>query len=216
MHLWGKMAQQQAAQRHTASAQSPSSPPSSSPSGLAGNLRPHYFAKSPTLTALLSGKSASSSSTPSSALASLSNLHHAYPTPPSSPPLAPKDAHTPTPTPQQAVLATMASQTLASKLGSAFWDAFARPAPGGAVGAAGASAKREWDADKVRRVMEGTAVVRVVDVEPTQQPARAALPASLLAKQEKQLQQEKCGGCAATAVADLLAESMATLNISRK
>ena len=67
-------------------------------------------------------------------------------------------------------------------------------------------AKREWDADKVRRVMEGTAVVRVVDVEPAPAPApaaRAGQAASAPAKQEK--------ACVA-----LLAESMASLNIGKK
>ena len=101
----------------------------------------------------------------------------------------------------------MASQTLASKLGAAFWDAFARPGPAGASGvpAAGAGAgRREWDADKVRRVMEGTAVVRVVDVEPA--PTAAPAPAA------QRAQEKSCNA----AMADLLAESMATLNLGRK
>ncbi|KAG8750779.1 hypothetical protein FRC12_012738 [Ceratobasidium sp. 428] len=56
-------------------------------------------------------------------------------------------------TPQQAALfATLASQTLLQRMGSAFWDAFSSK-PGSV------------DTDKVRKVLEGTAVVRVVDVE---------------------------------------------------
>ncbi|QRV81883.1 bZIP transcription factor [Ceratobasidium sp. AG-Ba] len=56
-------------------------------------------------------------------------------------------------TPQQAALfATVASQTLLGRMGSAFWDAFS--------GTGG-----KTDADKVRKVLEGKAVVRVVDVE---------------------------------------------------
>lgn len=53
---------------------------------------------------------------------------------------------------QVASFATLVSQTLLSRMGSAFWDAFSGKA--GAV-----------DTDKVRRVLEGKAVVRVVDVE---------------------------------------------------
>ncbi|KAG8695714.1 hypothetical protein FRC09_008982 [Ceratobasidium sp. 395] len=56
-------------------------------------------------------------------------------------------------TPQQAALfATLASQTLLQRMGSAFWDAFS-------------SKSGSVDTDKVRKVLEGTAVVRVVDVE---------------------------------------------------
>ncbi|KAI0336596.1 hypothetical protein GY45DRAFT_1332714 [Cubamyces sp. BRFM 1775] len=202
MHLWGKMAQQQATHRQAQPQQS-----AQSPSGLAGNLRPHYFAKSPSLSALLSGKAATSSS------ASL----NPYPTPPSSPPMSQSSLSSPqsqqqrdAPSAQQAMLASLASQTLIGKLGAAFWDAFARPS--GPLGPNGAS-KREWDADKVRRVMEGTAVVRIVDVEPQQQPAPAA-PSARAASQERQ----QNNGCASACVSvtDILAESMATLNLGRK
>ncbi|KZT61727.1 hypothetical protein CALCODRAFT_427394 [Calocera cornea HHB12733] len=51
--------------------------------------------------------------------------------------------------------ATLASQTLVSKLGSAFWEAFSGP-PG---------STSPLDANKVRAVLEGKAVVRVVGVE---------------------------------------------------
>ncbi|KAI0646656.1 hypothetical protein C8Q79DRAFT_1000915 [Trametes meyenii] len=205
MHLWGKMAQQQAAQRQT------QQQPGQSPSGLASNLRPHYFAKSPSLTALLSGKSVT---------ASVSHINP-YPTPPNSPPLAPaalsssaQNQHRDAPTAQQAMLASIASQTLIGKLGSAFWDAFARPAS--ALGPNG-HGKREWDADKVRRVMEGTAVVRIVDVDPQPAVARAPSPRPnmLQANSQQGPSPAKCNACVSS-VTDLLAESMATLNISRK
>ena len=49
----------------------------------------------------------------------------------------------------------MAGQTLVSRLGSAFWDAFAGNGPN----------NKGVDADKVRRVLDGSAVVRVVDVD---------------------------------------------------
>ncbi|KAL0566527.1 hypothetical protein V5O48_015482 [Marasmius crinis-equi] len=52
-----------------------------------------------------------------------------------------------------AATASLASQTLLGKLGGAFWDAFS------------GSSKRSWDADKVRKVLEGKAVVQVVDVD---------------------------------------------------
>ncbi|KAI8971281.1 hypothetical protein BD414DRAFT_426473 [Trametes punicea] len=206
MHLWGKMAQQQAAHRqsHQQSAQVPS--------GLASNLRPHYFAKSPSLSALLSGKSVTSSVT---------HLNP-YPTPPNSPPLAPSSLSSSatnnpqrdTPTAQQAMLASIASQTLLGKLGSAFWDAFARPS--GSLSPNG-HLKREWDADKVRRVMDGTAVVRVVDVEP--QPATSHAPSARASvvqeKTDANSASPKCPPCVSS-VTDLLAESMATLNLGRK
>lgn len=61
------------------------------------------------------------------------------------------------------MLAAMASQTLFRKLGNAVWDAF--------IGSPSSSSpssfsRGDWDADKVRKVLEGKAVLRVVDVEP--------------------------------------------------
>ncbi|KAF9260618.1 hypothetical protein L218DRAFT_974327 [Marasmius fiardii PR-910] len=69
-----------------------------------------------------------------------------------------------------AATATLASQTLLGKLGGAFWDAFSGGSgsskPSGSSGVAG----RSWDADKVRKVLEGKAVVRVVDVDDVKSP----------------------------------------------
>jgi hypothetical protein len=92
---------------------------------------------------------------------------------------------------QAAMLAVVASQTILRKLGQAFWDAFSGGsttqasggvAPGGLAkrfeaprssSASGAGqqystsnpARPDWDADKVRKVLEGTAVLRIVDVD---------------------------------------------------
>ncbi|KAI9444071.1 hypothetical protein H4582DRAFT_1807448 [Lactarius indigo] len=180
MQLWTRMAQHQQHQQAAASQyqqqQHPSSPPLS---GLAANLRPHYFSSSQTLrgaasssslSSLLSGKhhvhtSAFTSASTSSAAAS------AYPTPPASPnPGSTSSSSAQMPTPQQAALATMASQTLVQRLGSAFWQAFSGspssyPSSSSSHTAPSARAPA-WDAEKVRRVLEGTAVVRVVDVDP--------------------------------------------------
>ncbi|OBZ77993.1 hypothetical protein A0H81_02684 [Grifola frondosa] len=210
MQLWGNMAQQQARHSQSHSAPGHQAQFAQGPSGLASNVRPHYFAKqSPTLSALLSGKSATG----------------AYPTPPSSPPLAhatpSSSTHGQVPTPQQAMLASIASQTLIGKLGSAFWDAFARP---GGSGPLSANGKREWDADKVRRVMEGTAVVKIVDVEPQVQlqqknePERASAPVSphLRPVQARQVSPGGHHHPCHMAVSDLLAESMASLSLVRK
>lgn len=164
MQLWSRMAQQQQHQANSIQQQQPTSP---SLTGLAAGLRPHYFSSaatlrsssSPALTSLLSGKHHPSS------LASI------YPTPPTSPNGSTSaSASTSSPTPQQAALASMASQTLVQRLGSAFWQAFSgssstSPHPISVAGTGATPRVPAWDADKIRRVLEGTAVVRVVDVE---------------------------------------------------
>lgn len=60
-----------------------------------------------------------------------------------------------------AAAATTVSQTIVSKLSGAFWDAFS-PKPAVSIAPFSTSA---IDVDKVRKVLEGKAVVRVVDVE---------------------------------------------------
>ncbi|KAF8325769.1 uncharacterized protein EI90DRAFT_3018854 [Cantharellus anzutake] len=130
-----------------------------------------------TLAALLSGKTTSpTSSTPSSPWGLLS--------PPSSPRSSVSSLHlTPQqqqhqPTQQQALAATLASGSLLSRLGSSFWDAFtgtsvSNPAlstststPTTTASATpGATMKGAWDVEKVKKVLDGRAVVRVVDVE---------------------------------------------------
>jgi hypothetical protein len=73
----------------------------------------------------------------------------AYPTPPASPKL---------PSEEQAAAAAIASQTLFSKLGSAFWEAFSGSP-------AHPSASRQWGAEKVRKVLDGSAIIKVIDVD---------------------------------------------------
>jgi hypothetical protein len=130
------------------------------------------------------------------------------------------------PTPQHAALATMASTTLVQRLGSAFWQAFSgssspyppsttssNPAPGARAPA--------WDAEKVRRVLEGTAVVRVVDVDPP-----AVVEAAVAPKESKEVQTQAPPaqghkGCVNLAAArdtglSVLEESMRALTLGKK
>ncbi|KAI0072164.1 hypothetical protein K474DRAFT_1668174 [Panus rudis PR-1116 ss-1] len=175
MQLWTRMGQQQAQLRSLQKDASShnSNTQTQQPTGLAGNLRPHYFATktSPALAALLSGKT--------NTLASSSSASSSYPTPPPSPPMRTVSPSTtassrqaPTAEQQQAMLAAVASQTLVKKLGSAFWDAFSGSS------SSSAHTQKGWDADKVRKVLEGKAVVKVVDVEPTPAPSVPVAPAA--------------------------------------
>lgn len=226
MQLWSRMAQQHQAtsQQQQQQNASPSSPPLT---GLAAGLRPHYFTsaadmrngRSPTLTSLLSGKH---HSIPSSI----------YPTPPSSPKLG--STSTPTssaslPTPQQAALASMASQTLMQRLGGAFWQAFSGSSSSsspisGVYGTSTTPRVPALDADKIRRVLEGSAVVRVVDVEPpsTAKNGKEVAKETREVKeimQQSQSQQPACAKiCAATRETGLcvLEESMRALTLGKK
>jgi hypothetical protein len=221
------MAQQQQYQATSAQQQNPS--PSSPPlTGLAAGLRPHYFSsaadarggRSPTLTSLLSGK------------------HHPipssiYPNPPSSPKLGSTSTSTPStslPTPQQAALASMASQTLVQRLGGAFWQAFSGSSSSSShpiSGVCGTNATPHtpaWDADKIRRVLEGTAVVRVVDVEPpsTAKNGKEVAKETKEVKemvQQSQPQQQACAKICASARETglcVLEESMRALTLGKK
>lgn len=75
------------------------------------------------------------------------------------------------------MLAAMASQTLFRKLGSAVWDAFIG-SPSHSSSSSSSSSRGDWDADKVRKVLEGKAVLRVVDVEPATVSTAAAAAAA--------------------------------------
>jgi bZIP-type transcription factor MBZ1 len=134
--------------------------------------------------------------------------------------------------------AALASQTLLGKLGSAFWDAFSGGSTspsastassfGSAAGGANVMS-RQWDADKVRKVLEGKAVVRVVDVVESNPSAKASAsaaaklpvagsspsPSSSSAKQPRagdKCEKEKC----IMAMADILEESMRSLSLGKK
>jgi bZIP-type transcription factor MBZ1 len=221
MQLWGKMA----AQHQTQPYQHPA---------LADRMRPLYFAAStrnssapPAIGALLSGKAPLST-----------GLLNPYPSPPASPRLSAKSFSSTTAAPtmptreqqQHAVVAALASQTLFRKLGGAFWEAFSGSGSGSNANT------RAWDPEKVKKVLEGRAVVRVVDVESVgTAPAspRAAAVASLApAPAVTHVQPPATGlsGMAAAvcqcvksahekkacAVADILEESMRSLTLAKK
>ncbi|KAF9236061.1 hypothetical protein BU15DRAFT_89333 [Melanogaster broomeanus] len=150
MQLWGKMAAQhhhqansQPSQAQTQSHTPPYSP-YSSPSGLAGGLRPHYFTSTPRVGGISPKATAIGAGV------------GAYATPPAPSHMASLGG----PTREQATIAALASQTLLSKLGGAFWEAFSGSS-------SSSSSSKQWDAEKVRKVLNGSAVVKVVDVEPT-------------------------------------------------
>jgi hypothetical protein len=112
---------------------------------------------------------------------------------------------------QTDLAAAMASQTLLGRLGGAFWDAFS-----------GGDRRAGVDADKVRRVLEGTAVVRIVDVDepaPRAAPAPASPPLvrvpSMSPKLSPRLAPTAAPPCCPS-VSDLLEESMRALTISKK
>ena len=115
----------------------------------------------------------------------------AYPTPPASPKL---------PSREHAAAAAIASQTLVSKLGGAFWEAFS---------GSPASATKQWDAEKVRKVLEGRAVVKVVDVEA---PASSPVPSTSHVSSSAKTDKPSCKDC----FTDLLEESMRSLTLNKK
>jgi hypothetical protein len=129
------------------------------------------------LSGLLSGKSAVSSVT--------------------APATTTKSTAMPEPTREQAALAALASQTLLKRLGGAFWEAFSGASPASSSSSSSSSHKA-WDVDKVRRVLEGKAVVKVVDVEET-------------AKEVKVEKKEKC----IVKLSEMLAESMGGLSLKK-
>lgn len=130
---------------------------------------------------------------------SASKAKAAYPTPPASPKL---------PSKEHVAAAAIASQTLFSKLGSAFWEAFSGSP-------AHPSASKNWDAEKVRKVLEGRAVVKVVDVD-VPPPAHVPSPAqpvpstSPLAPTSAKTDKPSCN------LTDILEESMRSLTLNKK
>ena len=188
MHLWAQMAAARQPQQNVAQQSQRFAQPSyghhqhvqnnanNDAGSLLSALRPAFFRSSSpkpqdnspqspksTLAALLSGKAiASSMSTASSSPYAPSSKN--YPTPPSSPRRRPSQSSTSNgPTHQQAYAVALASQTLLSRLSSAFWDAFS----GSNTTSQAVTGAPRWDAEKVRKVLEGRAVVRIVDVDPS-------------------------------------------------
>ncbi|KAI0250936.1 hypothetical protein BJV78DRAFT_1282845 [Lactifluus subvellereus] len=170
--------------------------PPASVTGLAAGLRPHHFVppRAPS-SSILSGKH-----TPT------------YPSPPSSPKLGPASFASPKEllTPQQALLATMASQTLLQRLGSAFWKAFTADAA--STETTLDAPVPTWDADKIRRVLEGKAVVRVVDVEPEEKVRAASVSVSTQTLPDEAKTRESSKECCVTSV---LEDSMRALSLGR-
>jgi hypothetical protein len=205
MQLWHRMAaqnhqyQQQQQQHH-----------SQHITGLAKDLRPAYF-KDPQGVSVVSGKAPVSGA-------------GAYPTPPSSPAVVAKDWREKER--ERAVqqrdamyVAAIASQTLLGKLGSAFWDAFSgsQPSVGTSTGVAG-GAWKQWDADKVRKVLEGKAVVRIVDVEsPSSSPKISAQASSSSSTKAPSTPSASPSICESKCrVTEILEESMRSLSLGKK
>ncbi|KAL4073671.1 hypothetical protein J3A83DRAFT_4090431 [Scleroderma citrinum] len=206
MQLWGKMAAQHhvGQQTHTP----PSSPPMA-PNGLASGLRPHFFTGPTKVGGILSPKASAVQVGAGS-----------YPTRPSSPPptlssASPSNTST-GPTREQAVMAALASQTLLGKLGHAFWDAFSgsSASPSTHLTPASSAMGKQWDAEKVRKVLEGRAVVKIVDVEPAQPVALSPVSSS---QKIKGPEKSKTGTQSCTiALTDILEESMRSLTLGKK
>ncbi|KAF8642665.1 hypothetical protein AX16_009446 [Volvariella volvacea WC 439] len=243
MHLWGRVAAQhhmareyQQKQNLANTASSTNNLHSSPITGLAAGLRPHFFASSAaskvpilastsSVSALLSGKHAPAMASAASSSAA------AYPTPPASPSLP---ASSPSLTKQQQqqqhqAIAALAGQTLLKKLGSAFWDAFAGSSSSSA--SSPSSQAKPWDADKVRRVLEGKAVLKVVDLEPSPAPSTsvgiqtpatpAPIPAPLTLSSSSSASSlssvtAKERGCDKCGLTDILEESMRSLSLGKK
>ncbi|KAJ7756458.1 hypothetical protein DFH07DRAFT_742600 [Mycena maculata] len=224
MHLWGRMAAQY---RHNKEHPTSNANAFTNPSpftsahaagkapltGLAGGLRPKYFA-SPTLPYSASASSSTSANSLAASLAGLSLSGKHTPRvglPAYSPSTSSSSSHgaaggsgAGAPTAQEsqrdretAMYAALASQTLVKRLGGAFWDAFS----GSERSSSSASNSHTWDAEKVRKVLEGTAVVRVVDVEPPKAPKKAPV---------QQQMREHCGFTRA------LEDSMRSLSLGKK
>ncbi|KAG6821124.1 hypothetical protein H0H93_006463 [Arthromyces matolae] len=226
MHLWGKMASQQHFNQHQQSLlqqqQHAMAQQQQHLTGLASSLRPAFFTtpNTPTqspLASLLSGK----------------HLNHHSPAPPYSPPPPPYSSPPSSPLlvgkggvveklererrererererekKETAMYAALASQTLFKKLGSAFWDAFSGSSSSTSVGS------RTWDADKVKKVLEGKAVVRVVDVD---EPVAGSSNNAASSKAQVHRQDVKSRSCFTATAEDLLEQSMRSLTLNKK
>ncbi|KZP02802.1 hypothetical protein FIBSPDRAFT_969601 [Athelia psychrophila] len=193
-------------------------------SGLAQAMRPAFF-RDAGLAGMLAGKGATSSS---SSPSSISSSSAAYPSPPGTPKLsaAAAGARAERESMQRdAMYAALASQTLLGKLGNAFWDAFSGSSssssslPGSSSASpssspfSSSSSGKQWDAEKVRKVLEGKAVVRVVDVEQPAPKAMAVASASVAAGAKADVKVATCGTDCLTKV---LEESMRGLTLAGK
>ncbi|KAJ7056165.1 hypothetical protein C8F01DRAFT_1156996 [Mycena amicta] len=201
----------------------PQSPPfgHSSVSGLAARMGPKY------LSSPASGSSSSSSSSNSNAnslAATLAGLSlSGKPTTGAGLLLSQrqreKERDTSTQKDREAAMyAAMASQTLVRRLGGAFWDAFSGSERASGSGLASGSkglGGAALDTEKVRKVLEGKAVVRVVDVDlpPTPKMPSASVSAATTTTTAAP-STSKCYQC--PSVADVLEESMRSLTLGKK
>jgi len=202
------------AAQHHMQHQAPQHPPQRhSPqfTGPASQLRPAYFSPKsssaglgPTISALLSGKHSSAphglltSSTAPSSGARGSTIYTGA--------MGEKEV-------QAAVLAVVASQTLLKKLGNVFWDAFSGSSS--SSNSVPSLQMRNWDVDKVRKVLEGKAVVRVVDVDPCVSTCLSRLSATNKTSTTTNVTMSSAvnNGVCCMNVADLLEESMRSLTL---
>jgi hypothetical protein len=115
------------------------------------------------------------------------------------------------------------------RLGGAFWQAFSgsssssHAGPGAGAGPSATPRVPAWDAEKIRRVLEGTAVVRVVDVEPpSPSPAQGCKTAKAAAKEATEAQTQPTRKCAQICASaretglGVLEESMRALTLGKK
>lgn len=193
MQVWSRLAQIQPTQSQQ---QLPFVNGSSSTIG----YRPHHFQpphlpSSSAISTLLSGKR-----TP------------AYPTPPTSPKLgsalAPLSSSKETFTPQQALLATMVSQTLLQRLGGAFWQTFA-----GNSSSETTPHSSTCDTDTIWRVLEGKAVIKIVDLEPEEEVGATSVSASIPALSDV-LETREC--TKDSGLSTVLEDNMRTLSLGKK
>lgn len=97
----------------------------------------------------------------------------------------------------------MASQALLQRLGSAFWQAFTTQTD---------ASSPAWDADKIRRVLEGKAVLSIVDVEPEADVRAAPVSSSTHTLTDYATTHESSKGRGVTTV---LEEGMRALSLSK-
>ena len=111
---------------------------------------------------------------------------------------------------QQAMFAAMASQTILKKLGNAFWDAFVGSSSSSTFASPSASSttRGSWDADKVKKVLEGKAVLRVIDVDNLPLTTTTTVGAGVSSSATS-------GGSRCSVAVDILEESMRSLTLGK-
>ena len=191
MHLWSRLAQIQPTQ----SQQLPPFVNGWTTGHSLHHLMSPHNSSSPSISALLSGKHSSAYPTPSTLL----NLGSAS---------APLPSLKETFTPLQALLATMVSQALLQRLGSTFLQAFVGDSPSGTTPHA-----PTWDAEKIRRVLEGNAVVKIVDIEPEDKVGTTPIGASIPTLSNS-LEARECAKD--SGLTTVLEDSMRALSLGKK